>query len=168
MRFMADIPGNAPGGFFSGGCFIVLTQLDRRLMLPAAPAAAEAAQAEAFRWRRIYGPERTRIAAVNQGGSQDQAQPVPPEATPVATLPITNLPVIIDVVPEPANDIAGAMPKPMPRPAKSQQRRRTSASPREASRPLGWGETLLRALMLYFAYSLVNRLLDLAILMQGA
>ncbi|WP_428246993.1 hypothetical protein [Ferrovibrio sp.] len=158
MRYMADIPGSSPGGYFSGGCYIVLTQLGDSWILRAAHGDMEAAQAEAFRWRRIYGPERTRIAAVNQGASAS----VLPDATPVET--ISNLPVIIDVVPEPANDITGATP---PKPAISKPPRRT-AVPRKTGRPLGWGETLLRALLLYFVYSLANRLIDLAILMQGA
>lgn len=163
MRYMADIPGNSPGGYFSGGCYIVLTQLGDSWILRAAHGDMEAAQAEAFRWRRIYGPERTRIAAVNQGASPS-AQP---EAMPAET--ISNLPVIIDVVPEPANDIAAASP-PMPPPASRQpgRARAQRKAGRPIGRPLGWGETLLRALLLYFVYSLANRLIDLAILMQGA
>jgi|GEM_PF-1934291 len=140
--------------------YVVLTQLGDSWILRAAHEDHDSAEAEAFRWRRIYGPGRTRIAAwagqaaITTEGIEEAAEPIP------------NLPAIIDVTPEPANDIAYSLhprekPQVMGRAAPPRQRRKRG-------KPLGWGETFLRALMLYFAYSLANRLIDLAILMQAA
>ncbi len=145
--------------------YIVLTRLGDSWILRAAHEDAEAAEAEAFRWRRIYGRDRTRIAA--WGNTAPELPLHSPAPTTLPALPLA----IIDVTPEPANDLAGsdipasiATPAPA-RPARHRQRKRRD---RSQNAPLGWGETLLRALVLYFAYSIANRLIDLAILMQGA
>ncbi len=151
MRYAADMQSSR---------YVVLTRLGDSWILRAAHENQDSAEAEAFRWRRIYGPGRTRIAA--WAGQATIAA----EAIDEVAEPVPNLPAIIDVTPEPANDIAYSLhargtTQEKNRP--SRQRRRKTAGI-----PLGWGETLLRALMLYFAYSLANRLIDLAILMQAA
>lgn len=163
MGYAADMPNSR---------YIVLTRLGDSWILRAAHDDPEAAEAEAFRWRRIYGPERTRIAARGEAQAEaaDKAptqlaatRPIP---TRLAAEPIANLPAIIDVTPEPANDTAYT---PQPRQFAAPLKRKARPAPRRRhDKPLGWGETLLRALMLYFAYSLANRLIDLAILMQAA
>lgn len=159
MGYAADMPNSR---------YIVLTRLGDSWILRAAHDDPEAAEAEAFRWRRIYGPERTRIAARGETRRDLPAEPTHPPtrlvAEPVPNLPAI-IPAIIDVTPEPANDTAYTL---QPRQAAAPRRQKARPAPRRHDKSLGWGETLLRALMLYFAYSLANRLIDLAILIQAA
>ncbi len=159
MGYAADMPNSR---------YIVLTRLGDSWILRAAHDDPEAAEAEAFRWRRIYGPERTRIAARGETRGESPAEPAPPPtrlvAEPVPNLPAI-IPAIIDVTPEPANDTAYTL---QPRQVAAPRRRKARPASRRHDKSLGWGETLLRALMLYFAYSLANRLIDLAILIQAA
>lgn len=113
--------------------YAVLTKLADSWILRAEHDDAERAEAEAFRWRRIYGPGRTRIA--EYWAAQDSPARVRS----------------FEPVPLAAND-----PTP-PRPA-----------PRPAAAPLNWPGACLRGLVLYFAWQLANRLIDLAILLHEA
>lgn len=148
--------------FESSVRYLVLTRLGDSWILRAAHEELEGAEAEAFRWRRIYGPNHTLVATRNR----------PSRRPPL-------LPAVIDVVAEvvepekrhsPAND-AEAPPFSG---AKATRRRRQQARAGHAEPPgadrrrektphaLGLGETFLRALTLYLGYQLANRLLDLA------
>ena len=137
----------------SGPNYVVLTRLGDSWILRAAHESLESAENEAFRWRRIYGPGRTRIAACPPRG---------PEA------PYPADPVIIDVKAEPANDLG---PGPSRQalalaPAKAPPRATSAREPRRQEHRLDIGETLLRALVIYVGYSLASKLIDLAILFK--
>ncbi len=141
--------------------YAVLTRLGDSWIFRAALGDREAAEAEAFRWRRIYGPGRTLIASL---GQFSEAKPAVSRAAPAA------LPVVIDVEAE------AVMPPPaanddirQPTPALTVDSRKavkTDRRQRHAGKPLGWGETLLRALALYLGYLLANRLIDLSLQVQ--
>lgn len=146
--------------------FAVLTRLGDSWIFRAATSDRDAAEAEAFRWRRIYGPGRTLIASLGQFS----------EAKPSASnLPA--LPLVIDVEaeavvsPPPAANDDGRLPASLPAAWQVRRDRRLaakpSAKPLGPAKPLGWGETLLRALALYLGYLLANRLIDVSLQVQS-
>lgn len=150
--------------------YAVLTRLGDSWIFRAALGDRESAEAEAFRWRRIYGPGRTLIASLGQfsdmrdTASSPAASPlvIDVEAEAVAPPPAAN-----DDIRPPAL-LAARLPSPLSVQAFSQSgavaqmpnRRRQSRG------NLGWGETLLRALALYLGYLLANRLIDLTLQVQ--
>jgi len=142
--------------------YAVLTRLGDSWIFRAALGDRESAEAEAFRWRRIYGPGRTLIASL---GQFSEAKPG------ISQTASAGLPLVIDVEAE-----AVAMPPPaanddirLPAPLLfSQAQGKPQASKPKAGQGghLGWGETLLRALALYLGYLLANRLIDLTLQVQ--
>jgi len=145
----------------SGPNYVVLTRLGDSWILRAAHESLESAENEAFRWRRIYGPGRTRIAAC------------PPRQSEHTSQSNAGDPIIIDVKAEPANDL-GAPPSHR-LPARQALVAEPLPAVRSGSRPrlaparehkLDIGETLLRALVIYLGYSLASKLIDLAILFK--
>lgn len=108
--------------------YVVLTQLAGSWIPRASHGDAETAEAEAFRWRRIYGPSRTRVAEYLVSDTQ-MREPVAP-ARPLFPPPTT--------------------------------------APRAAVTPCAcppWHGTVLRVFALYLVFGLVNRSLELFILL---
>ena len=117
--------------------YVVMTQLADSWIPRAFHADPANAEAEAFRWRRIYGPRRTRVA---EYWVQDRPET---EMLPVPALPANTNAVDVEVAP-----IRQAI---LPRP----------------SRMLTWQDAALRAFALYLLFSLANRALELLILLAS-
>lgn len=115
--------------------YVVLTRLADSWIPRASHGDVERAEAEAFRWRRIYGPGRTRVEEF-----------LIPETVPYATA----LPAPITVSAEP-------MPFRQPR------RHRARAATADAY--MAWYDAGLRALTLYLGFGFANRVMELLILL---
>lgn len=119
--------------------YVVLTRLADSWIPRASHGDVERAEAEAFRWRRIYGPARTRVAEflVPEAVGQDAALPVPYEevSAPVEVIPTT-------IVYRPRKALpAGSW----------------------AAQALTLQDAALRGLALYLGFGFANRVMDLLI-----
>ncbi|WP_298727924.1 hypothetical protein [uncultured Ferrovibrio sp.] len=121
--------------------YVVLTRLADSWIPRASHANPETAEAEAFRWRRIYGPAHTRVAEywVPERPHHRVATAAPTTLPAPLNLSATDLPVVSATV--------------LPVAAKCDC--------------LPWRETALRAFGLYLGFCLADRALELLILLAG-
>ena len=121
--------------------YVVLTRLADSWIPRASHGDAETAEAEAFRWRRIYGPGRTRIA--------EYLVPEPVRNTLPAVIPgVIDVPSFTVREAPPARPVALATALP---PGSWQ------------SQLLGLQDAALKALVLYLGFGFANRVMELLI-----
>lgn len=122
--------------------YVVLTKLADSWIPRASVEDVDSAEAEAFRWRRIYGPGRTRVAEY------------------LATEPVRrNLPAVIDmptitVSAEPVNN-GFSMP----------QRRYAPSAGTWQAQAITLHDAALRGLALYLGFGFANRAMELLIIL---
>ncbi len=128
--------------------YAVLTRLGDSWIFRAALTDRESAEAEAFRWRRIYGPGRTLVASLGQFAEARRPAPASNSSRsgkPQSTLPPqSTMPMVIDVeaevltpplaAPIAANDDIRQPAPPLPIPPQPNRGHRG----RHAAKPLGW------------------------------
>lgn len=121
--------------------YVVLTRLADSWIPRASHGDAETAEAEAFRWRRIYGPARTRIAEflVPEAVDRPAALPVPYEEVRAP---------VIDMTPAPITTFRPR--RPMPAGSWVEQ-------------AINLQDAALRGLALYLGFGFANRVMDLLI-----
>jgi hypothetical protein len=120
--------------------YVVLTRLADSWIPRASHGDVETAEAEAFRWRRIYGPARTRVAEflVPEAVNQDAA-----------------LPVLYEEVPAPVFDTAHS--------PVAFRSRRTLPAGSWAAQAINLQDAALRGLALYLGFGFADRVMDLLI-----
>lgn len=123
--------------------YVVLTRLADSWIPRASHGDVERAEAEAFRWRRIYGPARTRVAEfmVPEPADKDAgtALPVPYEE-------VAPAPVVVSVMPLRSRPLRSALP-----------------TGSWAAQAMNLQDAALRGLALYLGFGFANRVMDLLI-----
>lgn len=121
--------------------YVVLTRLADSWIPRASHGDVETAEAEAFRWRRIYGPARTRVAEFMVPEAIDR-----PAALPVPYEEVTPAPVVVSSIPRRSRS---------PRPA--------LATGSWAAQAMNLQDAALRGLALYLGFGFADRVMDLLI-----
>lgn len=124
--------------------YVVLTRLADSWIPRASHGDVETAEAEAFRWRRIYGPARTRVAEF-----------LVPETVDSGTHPGAALPVPYEEVRAQVIDMTPAHVAFRPR--------RALPAGSWADQALALQDAALRGLALYLGFGFANRVMDLLI-----
>jgi len=120
--------------------YVVLTRLADSWIPRASHGDVERAEAEAFRWRRIYGPARTRVAEflVPEAVDGPAALPVPYEEVRAPVIDMTPTPVAF-------------------------RQRRALPAGSWVAQAINLQEAALRGLALYLGFGFANRVMDLLI-----
>lgn len=121
--------------------YVVLTRLADSWIPRASHGDAETAEAEAFRWRRIYGPARTRVA--------EFMVPEPVHKDTGAALPVPYEEVHAPVI-DMASQVIFRPRRPLP-------------AGSWAAQAINLQDAALRGLALYLGFGFANRVMDLLI-----